>query len=318
MEYVIAHEAAHIRRKDHWWKPLGFLLLTIHWFNPLMWIAYVLLCRDIELACDEKVIQELGSKERADYTQALVACSVNRRMIAACPLAFGEVGVKERVKSVMNYKKPALWIIILAMISCAVVAVCFLTDPVKAVENQPSEDHWDMDAEAHADPTTQTRTQEVERQIAALEADLSRLKAEEAALRAEVEAQEANHRITLLLKAIESSPTGISDSENHIREHEAEFNELVNYGAHTLRYCFSALLSGGQLALRNRIMASACHEIAVQWGDELLMIASSDASNSEWFVEYQERAMHLSGQYSEEEFREMYPASWILLQMINE
>lgn len=129
LEHVVAHEKAHIRRKDHWWKPLGFLLLTIHWFNPLMWLAYVLLCRDIELACDEKVIKELGNEQRADYTQALVACSVNRRMIAACPLAFGEVGVKERVKSVMNYKKPAFWVIILAVIACVIVAVCFLTNP---------------------------------------------------------------------------------------------------------------------------------------------------------------------------------------------
>ena len=129
LEHVVAHEHAHIRRKDHWWKPFGFLLLTIHWFNPLMWLAYVLLCRDIELACDEKVIKELGNEQRADYMQALVACSVNRRMIAACPLAFGEVGVKERVKSVMNYKKPAFWVIIIAVIICVGVAACFLTNP---------------------------------------------------------------------------------------------------------------------------------------------------------------------------------------------
>ena len=129
LEHVVAHEQAHIRRKDHWWKPLGFLLLTIHWFNPLMWLAYVLLCRDIELACDEKVIKELGNEQRADYMQALVACSVNRRMIAACPLTFGEVGVKERVKSVMNYKKPAFWVIIIAVIICVGVAACFLTNP---------------------------------------------------------------------------------------------------------------------------------------------------------------------------------------------
>ena len=129
LEHVVAHEQAHIRRKDHWWKPLGFLLLTIYWFNPLMWLAYVLLCRDIELACDEKVIKELGNEQRGDYTQALVACSVNRRMIAACPLAFGEVSVKERVKSVMNYKKPAFWVIIISVIVCVGVAVCFLTNP---------------------------------------------------------------------------------------------------------------------------------------------------------------------------------------------
>ena len=130
LEHVVAHEQAHIHRKDHWWKPFGFLLLTIHWFNPLVWLAYVLLCRDIELACDEKVIKELGNEQRADYTQALVACSVNLRMIAACPLAFGEVGVKDRVKSVMNYKKPAFWGVVLAVIVCVFVAVCFLTNPV--------------------------------------------------------------------------------------------------------------------------------------------------------------------------------------------
>ena len=142
LNHVVAHEQAHIRRRDHWWKPLGFLLLTIHWFNPLMWLAYVLLCRDIELACDEKVIRELDSGQRADYTQALLTCSVNRRMIAACPLAFGEVGVKERVKSVMNYKKPAFWVIVLAVAACAAVAVCFLTDPVTSSRNPASNNEF--------------------------------------------------------------------------------------------------------------------------------------------------------------------------------
>ncbi len=127
--HVIAHERAHIRRKDHWWKPLGFLLLTIHWFNPLMWLAYVLLCRDIELACDERVIKALGNDQRADYTQALLSSSVNRFTVAACPLAFGEVGVKERVRSIMNYKKPAFWLVLAAVIVCIAVAVCFLTNP---------------------------------------------------------------------------------------------------------------------------------------------------------------------------------------------
>ena len=135
LNHVVAHEQAHIKRKDHWWKPLGFLLLTIYWFNPLMWVAYILLCRDIELACDEKVIAELGNEQRADYTHALVACAVNRRMIAACPLAFGEVGVKDRVKSIMNYRKPTFWIIVIALVVCVVVAVCFLTDPFEPVFN---------------------------------------------------------------------------------------------------------------------------------------------------------------------------------------
>ena len=137
LAYVIAHEQTHIRRRDHWWKPLAFLLLTVHWFNPLLWLGYILLCRDIELACDERVIREMGSEQRADYTQALVSCSVSRRSIAACPLAFGEVGVKTRVKSVMNYKKPAFWIILASALICAAAAVCFLTDP-KTERSSPS------------------------------------------------------------------------------------------------------------------------------------------------------------------------------------
>ena len=129
MSHVIAHEQAHIHRKDHWWKPLGFLLLTIHWFNPLMWLGYVLLCRDIELACDEKVVKDLNTEQKADYSQALLTCSVNRRMIAACPLAFGEVGVKNRVKSVLNYKKPTFWIVVVGIVVSVAISVCFLTNP---------------------------------------------------------------------------------------------------------------------------------------------------------------------------------------------
>ncbi|MBE6610168.1 MAG: hypothetical protein E7634_05835 [Ruminococcaceae bacterium] len=134
--HVIAHENAHIRRKDYLWKPIGFLLLTLHWFNPLMWLGYILLCRDIELACDEKVIGQLDRDARADYTEALLSCSVSRRMIAACPLAFGEVGVKERIRSVLSYKKPAFWIIIIAVVACVAVAVCFLTDPKSDYDNE--------------------------------------------------------------------------------------------------------------------------------------------------------------------------------------
>ena len=126
---VLAHEKAHLKRHDHWWKPLGFLLLSVYWFNPLVWIAYILLCRDIEMACDERVVRDMGTAERADYAQALLDCSRSRRVIAACPLAFGEVGVKERIKGVLNYKKPAFWIILIAIIACIVLAVCLMTDP---------------------------------------------------------------------------------------------------------------------------------------------------------------------------------------------
>ncbi|MCR5663704.1 MAG: M56 family metallopeptidase [Oscillospiraceae bacterium] len=126
---VLAHERAHLRRLDHIWKPLGFLILSVHWFNPLCWLAFILLCRDIELACDEKVIRELGRSERAAYLQTLLNCSA-RRILAACPVAFGETGVKMRVEAVLNYKKPAFWILLAAVLGCLVLIVCFAAKPM--------------------------------------------------------------------------------------------------------------------------------------------------------------------------------------------
>ena len=130
IEHVIAHEQAHIHRKDHWWKPFGFMLLTIHWFNPLIWLGYVLLCRDIEFACDEKVVKDFNNNQKADYSQALLNCSINRRTITACPIAFGEVSVQQRIKSILRYKKSALWISIVAILLCIVLSISFLTTPV--------------------------------------------------------------------------------------------------------------------------------------------------------------------------------------------
>ena len=130
LEYVLAHENAHIKRRDHWWKPLGFLLLSVYWFNPLMWVAYTLLSRDIEQACDEKVIASMSNARKKGYSQALAACSMQRRMILVCPVAFGEVSVKTRIKGILNYKKPAFWVILASVAVCTAVAVCFLTDPM--------------------------------------------------------------------------------------------------------------------------------------------------------------------------------------------
>lgn len=126
---VLSHERAHLARRDHWWKPLGYALLAVYWFNPLLWLAYTLLCRDIELACDERVLRGMDAGQIKDYSSALLACSVPRRMLAACPLAFGEVGVGARVKNALRYKKPAFWAVAASVAVCVVVAVCFLTNP---------------------------------------------------------------------------------------------------------------------------------------------------------------------------------------------
>ena len=132
--YVIAHEHAHLARCDHWWKVLGYLVLALHWFNPLVWVAYILFCRDIELACDEKVVKGLDGAARADYSQALLSCAAPKRAVAACPLAFGEGNIKTRVKSALHYKKPAFWVAAAAVLAVVIMAVCFLTNPKSDID----------------------------------------------------------------------------------------------------------------------------------------------------------------------------------------
>lgn len=128
-EYVLAHERAHIKRFDHLWKPLGFVILCLHWFNILVWFAYALLCRDIELACDERVIRTFGEENKKAYSMALINCSTPKGVLSACPLAFGETGVKARIKSVLNYKKPTFWVIFFAVLAVLALCVFFLTNP---------------------------------------------------------------------------------------------------------------------------------------------------------------------------------------------
>lgn len=141
---VLAHERAHLARRDHWWKPLGFLILSLYWFNPLSWLAYILLCRDIEMACDEKVIRAMNREDRLFYSEILLASSIPHRSVMACPLAFGELAVKERIRKVLNYKKPAFWIIFLALIVSLVLVICFLTNPRETVaEPGPAEEWFD-------------------------------------------------------------------------------------------------------------------------------------------------------------------------------
>lgn len=156
ISYALAHEQAHLSRKDHLWKPLGYLLLTLHWFNPLCWIGYMLFCKDIEFACDEKVIRSLAFEEKRAYSQTLLDCSANRYMIAACPLAFGEVDVKARIKSVLHYKKPALWMVGGAVIACMISAVCLLTNPLSVqASNDISAEQSQQQAKPQALPLNQ-------------------------------------------------------------------------------------------------------------------------------------------------------------------
>ncbi|MBR5524188.1 MAG: M56 family metallopeptidase [Clostridia bacterium] len=127
--YVIAHEQTHLKRRDHWWKPIGFFLLAVYWFNPLLWVAYILLCRDIELACDEQVVRHMEAEDKQEYASTLLHCSVHRRQIAACPVAFGETAVGGRIRSILNYRKPTVWILATSVIAILITTVCLLTNP---------------------------------------------------------------------------------------------------------------------------------------------------------------------------------------------
>lgn len=136
-QYILAHERTHLEKGDHWIKMVGFLALALHWFNPLVWVAYILLCKDIELACDERVVQFMELKERKAYSAALLNCSTNRAHFAACPVAFGEVSVKERIRTVLHYRKPSFWISLIGVIAICFVAVCLVTSPVEEKESGP-------------------------------------------------------------------------------------------------------------------------------------------------------------------------------------
>ena len=170
MEYIIAHEKSHLKRKDHWWKPIGFALLSVYWFNPLIWVAYVLLCRDIELACDEKVIKDMENADMKGYSETLLNCSSTHRRVLVCPLAFGEISVKGRVKAMLNYKKPAFWVVAVAVTSCVIVAICFLTNPQKSentdMPNAPigvvedsTNKHTNSNIENNQDASSETPTE---------------------------------------------------------------------------------------------------------------------------------------------------------------
>ncbi len=154
-EYVVYHEKEHLKRHDHIWKPVAFVIACLHWFNPFVWLAYILFCRDIELSCDERVVRKMDKDEKKSYSLALLACSIPHSKLVAAPLAFGEVGVKTRIKSALNYKKPAFWVIVVALIICIGVAVLFMTDPVMTTQNDKDTNVTDI-AETNEPDVTDT------------------------------------------------------------------------------------------------------------------------------------------------------------------
>ena len=249
--YILAHERAHLARLDHWWKLIGFVLLAVHWFNPLVWAAYALLCRDIELACDEKVIRNMAAEDKQAYSYALLSCSLPRRSFAAGPLAFGEVGVKERIRSVVNYKKPAFWIVVLAAVSCAVVAVCFLTNPKDREADQSAAAGNDVE-------TLQTAESDVEAEATGN----GSASQGSGSVGADTEPREEKDNVALdmdnvierKLEEIMSSPVTSSNPYDYVKAHRKEVNDLAEMGDITLSYIVRAFESGGETGLRGHVM----------------------------------------------------------------
>lgn len=201
-KHVIAHERAHIRRLDHWWKPAGFLLLSVYWFNPILWLAYVLFSRDIEAACDESVVSGLSREGRAGYAEALLSCALHRRMVTACPLAFGETDVKGRVKNALRYRKPAFWVLSAATIVCCAVGVSFLTDPkgsgTEAAEEAQANDVSSLNA---LKETEEALRAEEARQIARKQAEMEAVRAAEEEARKAAEKEAARRMMEAALMA---------------------------------------------------------------------------------------------------------------------
>lgn len=253
IEYIAAHEYAHLRRRDHWWKPLGYLLLCVYWFNPLCWIAYILFCKDIELACDEKVIRDMDIQDKKEYSRTLLSCARPRELVLACPLAFGEVGVKERVKSVLNYKKPAFWLIFVSIAACVVLAAGFLTTSPKKVsdDSAASSETNNSDNSALYSETTDNK-------------------------------DSSDIDIGEILETICSSPIESSNPGDYIKEHQSEYDTLLNNDEETLRYCIAEFMKGNQTDLRGHIMALVCEELLQSKG--AIPVDAGTASNGqEWF-----------------------------------
>ena len=206
---VLSHERSHLRRGDHLWKPLGYALLCLHWFNPLCWAAYLLFCRDIEQACDEAVVKDMEAWEKKAYSAALAACSVPRSAIAACPLAFGEVGVKQRIRGILNYRKPKFWVMVLSAVLCAALAAGFLTDPVKASQPEtetqdpsPVEDYLTYPREVTVYSAADKTSRELARYPAGMPVSLDGLEVVEGSIWGYVQYQDGQTRGYILLDEI--------------------------------------------------------------------------------------------------------------------
>ncbi|MDY3052122.1 MAG: M56 family metallopeptidase [Ndongobacter sp.] len=424
---IVAHERMHLRRGDHLWKPLAFLLLALTWFHPLMWIAYSSLCRDIEYACDEAVISTLSSADRADYAKVLLAFSAPSRAISSCPLSFSEGDAKSRIRSILYYRKPTLWILLLVVLVASAIFFGFLTSPSStetAPSPQPSEQtqsgqeearlnraieqavlahnrstvrpdsilEWPVESHVllgkaaesvgkaesslpnetvyalvcyrtyrfDSSPSAQLVACEgslipsaltferrddeyvlvdyrIPRDGADYASDIRKIFPDNLAEKAmhiqdyveelerEIEVKKEQlrgtpeaiaERIASLLRELSSEPLPASDVEHYLEAHPQAYQELLQYGLQSMRFCINAFKKGAATGLDGQLMARLCQDIAQRCGEDLSLDAPSDGQK--WFEQLEKHLAQAADRYTPEQLEKLYPVSCELLNLLQE
>lgn len=303
-EYILLHERHHIRRGDHIVKALAFTALCIHWFNPLVWIAFVLFTGDMEMSCDEAVIRKAGEGIRADYSASLLRLAAGHSRIAGFPLAFGEGDTKGRIKNLANRKKPVLGAVIAAAAAGLALAVGLLTNPLTS-SGAFGQEPENLSANRRSIRPEDDGASSIDAAVSA-------------AILAQEEPELLDVEIAALLDTICGSPAEASNPGAYIEAHPKEYARLAAYGEFTLRYCMNRFLQGDETGLKGHVMMSVCETIAEEWGEELLTGDVTPATGQDWFAAVRAHAEELSEQYEDQELEKYYPVSYILLKMMGE
>ncbi|HBC91574.1 MAG TPA: hypothetical protein DCZ10_01360 [Pelotomaculum sp.] len=273
LSYILEHERMHIRRRDYLIKPLYFLALVLHWFNPLMWLSFVLMSRDMEMSCDESVLHRLGDGAKGGYSGSLLLLSVQKKgLLTVNPLAFGESHVKARIKNVLNYKRPAFWLILIAVVVVATSSLAFAANPKEA-----------LDLEKTKAKATVFSTQET---------DLLKI------------GETAFEHMNIIM----SSPKESSNPQDYIDAHQAEYNAILALDVKALPYLFTEFEKGGQTGLKGYIMARLCKQILFEED-----VSYAATNPQDWYNTYKAHVLRMRELKSAEFIKNNHPKSYILL-----
>lgn len=309
LPYILAHEQTHIRRCDYLIKPLAFLVLTIHWFNPLMWVSFALMSRDMEMSCDESVLRKMGSHIKGDYSNSLLSLSIKREgLLPASPLAFGESSVKARIKNVLNYKKSSFWILAVAVLVCCVVVAGFVSNPQVPFDLEKTE------AEAMLFSSGETALLKIGE--AAFDHYYSSFMGEDIPKEYRITGYKLNNISQFVednLKIIMSSPQTSSNPQDYIDAHQREYNAILALDARALPYLFSEFEQGGQTGLKGHIMARLCRKILFEEN-----ISYEATSPQDWYDTYKAHVKRLAELNSPEWVKGNHPKAGVLLAVTGE